>query len=219
MAASGDPECREAARQCAGQSATSPTGQPYEVISTETENTAGTWIQGNITCTATTGAPPAVDQAAIHDAFTKLVPKPTIGTAPPNGNTLVNIQTILWINTPTTVNLGTTPLAGHQVTLTASVQSVTWNFGDHHTDTTKTPGRPFLDNDHCYTTLCPDYYGHIYTTTGTMTITATTTWTGRYNIDGGPFLPITGTATSTPQTTTATVKQSEAILVPNPDQS
>ncbi len=149
----------------------------------------------------------------------KLVPKPTIGTAPPDGKTLVNIQTLLWINTPATVNLGTSPLAGHQVTLTASVQTVAWNFGDQHTDTATTPGRPFLTTDHCSTATCPDYYGHTYTTTGTMTITATTTWTGRYNIDGGPFLAITGTATSAPQTTTVTVKQSRAILIPNPGSS
>ena len=117
---------------------------------------------------------------------------------------LVNVETLIWLDTTKTVDLGTTPLLGHHINLIATVQTVTWNFGDHHTDTTTRPGRPFLTTDHCATLTCPGWYGHTYTTTGTMTLTATITWTGRYNIDNGPYHPITGTVTTTPTTTTCT---------------
>ena len=53
-------------------------------------NAAGNWIQGPVNCGAGAG-PPAVTEAAAHDAFVKLVPKPTIATAPPNAKTLVNL--------------------------------------------------------------------------------------------------------------------------------
>ena len=49
-----------------------------------------------------------------------------------------------------------------------------------------------------------------------MTIPATTTWTGRYSVDGANFLPITGTATSTPATSQIHIQQSRTVLVPNP---
>jgi hypothetical protein len=211
-----DPECKTATSQCAGNPTTSPTGQPYTVISAETQNTAGTWIQGPITCTALTTPPTTIDQSAIHDTFVKLLPHPTIQTAPPNNHTLTNLETLIWLNTPQQINLGTTPLANHHITLIATITTITWNFGDHHTDTTTTPGRPFLPTDHCPTTTCPTWYGHTYTQTGTITLTATTTWTGRYNIDNGPYHPITGTTTTPPTTTQLTIQQSLSILVPNP---
>jgi hypothetical protein len=52
-----------------------------------------------------------------------------------------------------------------------------------------------------------------------MTITATTTWTGRYSIDGNNYRPITGTATSTPATSQIHIQQSRTVLVPNPTSS
>jgi hypothetical protein len=207
-----------AVNQCAGQPAVSATGQPLTVIATEVTNAAGNWVLGPVNCAAAAG-PPAIAAAAVHDAFVKLVPHPTIATAPPDAKPLVNLETLLWLNTTKTVDLGITPLLGHQVDLVASVQSVTWNFGDHHTDTTNGPGRPFLDSDYCATISCPGWYGHIYTTVGPMAVTATITWTGRYNIDGSNYLPITGAVTTAPTTTKLEVRQSLSVLVPNPGET
>ena len=135
------------------------------------------------------------------------------------GTGLVNVEVLTWMTTPTTVNLGTTPLLGHQVTLVATVQSVTWTWGDTTTNTTQGPGRPWLPTDYCNTPQCPDFTGHTYTTTGIKTLTATTTWTGRYTLDGTNYLPITGTATSPTTTTQIHITQSRAVLVPNPTTS
>ena len=211
--------CATAVNQCAGQPQTSPTGQPLTILSTQIQNPNLSWKQGPVDCGAAAG-PAGLDQGAIHDAFVKLVPNPTIASAPPTTKTgLVNVEVLTWLTTPATVNLGTTPLLGHQVTLTATVQSVTWTWGDHNTDTTHKPGRPYLSSDNCVTKTCPDWFGHTYTTTGIKTITATTTWTGRYSIDGANYLPITGTATSTPATSQIHIQQSRTVLVPNPTTS
>jgi hypothetical protein len=150
--------CAQADNFCSGRPQTSPTGQPLTILSTQIQNPKGAWSQGPVNCGANAGAP-GLDQAAIHDAFVKLVPNPTIGTAPPTTKTgLVNVEVLTWLTTPATVNLGTTPLLGHQVTLTATVQSVTWTWGDHTTDTIHKPGRPFLSTDFCDTTTCPDWF-------------------------------------------------------------
>jgi hypothetical protein len=206
-------QCAQARNTCSGYPQKTSAGKPLTIISTRILIN-NIWTQGPIDCSAAT-APPGLDQAAIHDAFVKLLPKPTIKTAPPDHTAITGIETLLWLDTPTTINLGTTPLLGHQVSLTATVQSVTWNFGDNTTDTTTGPSRPFLDNDYCNTPTCPDWFGHTYTHTATITLTATTTWTGRYSTDNGPYQPIHGTVTTTPQTTDLHIQQSHGILVPN----
>jgi hypothetical protein len=68
--------CANATNQCAGYPQTSPTGQPLTILSTQIQNPKGTWIQGPVDCGAA-AKPPGIDQAAIHDAFVKLVPNPT----------------------------------------------------------------------------------------------------------------------------------------------
>ena len=98
-----------------------------------------------------------------------------------------------------------------------------WDFGDGHTDTSTGPGKPYTDADHCDTVTCPDFFGHVYgadTRTGhadgSILVTATVTWTGRYSIDTGPAQPIPGTVTSPPLTETLYLYESRSVLVPNP---
>lgn len=215
---SSDP-CTVARVFCAGQPSVSPTGQALTMIATFIVKPDGTLTpDGPVDCAVAAG-PPTVDPVAVHDEFVQLAPHPTIASAPPSGRELVNVESLLWLNTGETVDLGTHSLAGHQVTLTAFVQSVQWNFGDNHTDTTAGPGRPFLDTDHCAARTCPDFYGHTYTTTGPKAVTATVTWTGRYTVDNGDIQTIPGTVTTPPTVTTLTVYQSQSVLVPNPTES
>ena len=211
-----DDQCAFARNTCAGQPQTTAAGAALTILSSQTLTPPSTtWVQGPVNCSGA-GAPAGIDAAAVRDAFVKRVPTPAIRTAPVNSRVLVNVETLLWLDTTDDVDLGTTALLGHQVRLTASVQTVTWDFGDHHTDTTTTPGRPFLSTDYCATLTCPDWYGHTYTTTGTMTLTATITWTGRYTLDNGPSQPITGTVTPPALTTGLRVLESLSVLVPNP---
>jgi hypothetical protein len=145
----------------------------------------------------------------------RLVPHPAIGTAPPGGTTLVNIQTLLWVDTPPQRTLGTVPLLGHHVTLEVHVAQVTWDFGDNTSDTTHSPGSKYDPARPCSTKLCPDYWGHVYTSTGSKPVQATTTWTGRYRVDTGPWQPIPGTVTGPPTTTNLTVREARGVIVRN----
>jgi hypothetical protein len=146
----------------------------------------------------------------------KLVPHPSIGTAPPGGTTLVNIETVLWVATGADRTLGTVTLLGHRVDIRAHVQQVAWEFGDGDTDTTSTPGRPYTSADPCRTAQCPHYFGHIYVHTGAVTIRAQLTWAGEFRVDGGAWQTIPGTVSAAAANTAVHVKQARGVLVPNP---
>jgi hypothetical protein len=146
----------------------------------------------------------------------RLVPHPAIGTAPPGGTSLVNIQTITWLATPADRTLPTVRLLGRQVQLRVHLARVAWDFGDQQQATSTGPGRAYTRTDPCTTQQCPGYFGHTYTRTGTVTITARVTWTGRYRVDAGPWQAIPGTVTAPAAAATLTLRQARAILVPPP---
>ena len=58
---------------------------------------------------------------AIHDAFVKLLPHPAVKSAPPSGHELINVEALLWLDTTKDLNLGTTAIQGHNITLTATI--------------------------------------------------------------------------------------------------
>jgi hypothetical protein len=204
--------CSQIASLCA--LAPGEAAEPNTTTTITQTKIAGTWIITAHDCAAAAG-PPQLTAAAVRQEAQRLVPRPAIGSAPPGGITLVNIQTLLWVDTPAQRALGTVPLLGHQVTLEVHVAQVTWDFGDGATDTTNLPGPKYDPHRPCMTKLCPDYWGHIYTTTGTKTIQATVTWTGRYRVDTGAWQTIPGTVTGPPSTTTITVREARGVLVAN----
>jgi hypothetical protein len=142
------------------------------------------------------------------------VPHPEVGVAPPEGISLVNIQTLLWADTPPDVTLGSVTLLGKRVGLRVHVEQVAWDFGDGSTDVTDSPGKRY-DNDHdpCRTVLCPDYYGHVYRRAGVMQVSAQITWSGQFQIGDGAWQPIAGTVTGSAQTTTVSIRQARGVLV------
>jgi hypothetical protein len=146
----------------------------------------------------------------------KLLPHPAIGVAPAGGVTLVNIETVLWVDTPVDRMLGTVTLLGHRVALRAHIVRVEWNFGDDSTAISATPGRPYTNADPCRTVDCPDYFGHTYVHTGPLTIAAQLTWTGQFRVDNGTWQAIPGTVTAAATSTAVHVKEARGILVPNP---
>lgn len=164
----------------------------------------------------TKGARAQVTAAMARDEAEKLLPHPTIGTAPTGHATLVNIETVLWLDTPTTRTLGTVTLLDRQVTLRAHLDTTVWDFGDHTGDTTHDAGRKYTNADPCRTPSCPSYYGHIYRHTGPVTITAQLSGTGQFRVDNGPWQPIAGAVTALATDDNVTVKQARGILVPNP---
>jgi hypothetical protein len=195
-----------------------PTGKGITTTATILRQPDGTWAMTGHDCAATPPRParPQLTAATVLRQVRKLVPHPGIGIAPPGGTTLVNLQTLLWADTPADRSLGTHTLLGHHVALRVHVTRVDWTFGDGVTDTTNTPEPKYDPADGCHTRTCPGYWGHLYTSTGPMTITATITWTGRYRVDNGPWLTIPDTVTGPAATAALTVKQARGVLVPNP---
>jgi autotransporter-associated beta strand protein len=152
----------------------------------------------------------------VRDAARRLLPHPSIGSAPPGHVTLVNIETVLWVATSPERHLGTVNLLGRSVDIRAHVDRVSWNFGDDSSTTTTGPGKAYTNADPCRTKQCPGYFGHTYTDSGTVTIEADLTWTGQFRVDGGTWQTIPGTVTAEATSTTIDVKEARGVLVPNP---
>ncbi|MFN2518707.1 MAG: hypothetical protein ABR604_06620 [Jatrophihabitantaceae bacterium] len=174
----------------------------------------GGWEQVGLDCSARSAAP-QVTGLLVMAEVRRLVPHPQIGVAPPGGVTLVNIQTLLWADTPADQSLGTVVLLGHRVALQVRVARVDWDFGDGQSDTTNGPERRYDPAAGCHTVICPGYWGHVYASTGPMTITAAVTWSGRYRVDAGAWLDIPATVTGPAARAVLTVKQARGVLVPN----
>lgn len=216
MLSTGSPDCTEVQNLCAvATQAKLPTDQHITTQAVLTQRPDGSWRLTGWNCALRT-ATPHLTPLLVREQIERLVPHPAIGVAPPDGTTLVNIQTLLWLDTKAERSLGTVTLLGHQVSLRVTVNSVDWNFGDDTTDTTLGPGRPYDTDDGCNTAVCSGYFGHFYRQTGQRTITASVTWDGRYAVDGGAwqaiFTPVTAPAT----TTQVAVKEARGVLVPNP---
>lgn len=163
---------------------------------------------------------PRVTPLLVRQEVEKLVPRPGIGVAPPGGKTLVNLQTVLWADTPADRKLGTVTLLGtYRVALRVHVQQVAWAFGDGATEVADGPGLPYRKGEHCTTVTCPGHFGHIYATTGTMTITERVTWSGQYSVNGGAWQDVAGTVDGPAATAQVTVLQARGVLVADPTPS
>jgi hypothetical protein len=161
-------------------------------------------------------ARPQVTGAMARQEAEKLLPHPAIGTAPAGHATLVNIETVLWVDTPPDRTLGTVTLLGHRVALRAQLQQANWTFGDGAEDTTDGPGKAYTNADPCRTAQCPGYFGHTYSRTGAVTIGAQLTWSGQFRVDDGAWQAIPGTVTAAATSSTIRVKEARGVLVDNP---
>jgi hypothetical protein len=148
-------------------------------------------------------------------AAEKLLPHPAIGSAPIGDVTLVNIETVLWVDTLPDRTLGTVTLLGHRVTLRAHLERVGWDFGDDSTDISVGPGKRYTNADPCRTAQCPGYFGHTYLRTGRVTVAADLTWTGQFRVDNGGWQAIPGTVTAPATSDTIRVKEARGVLIPD----
>ncbi|XBB69565.1 hypothetical protein ABFU82_09710 [Nocardioides sp. WV_118_6] len=145
-------------------------------------------------CPGTTPNPnqPTLTLTDIRHAFAELpLPRPTLVIQPPDGLTLVNLDTNFYTPDPHPLTR-TVTLLGHQVTIRATPATFTWHFGDQTTRTTTDPGAP-------YPRL---RITHRYERKGRYHPSLATTFTGAFRLDGaGPWRTIPGTVTltSTPQ--------------------
>jgi hypothetical protein len=152
----------------------------------------------------------------VRQQAVRLIPSAAIGVAPKTWS-LVNIQTVLWVDAQSRQTLPTARILGQAVRITITLHDVRWNFGDGTTNTASTAGKAYdPKHDPCSTKLCPHYYGHVYADAGPTTITATADWDASFTVGGGNQVTIPGTIAGPTARTSITVKQARGVLVPDP---
>lgn len=212
--------CNFARDQCWVQTVTElPMDPRVTTIAHESSTDGGaSWLYDGATCNYLTERPQVTPWVARQEVE-RLVPHPRVGVAPPGGRTLVNVQTVLWADTPADRSLGTVTLLGRfRVALRIQIEHVEWVFGDGHTDSTNTPGTPYRPGEHCLTVTCRGHYGHIYKATGAMIVTAQVSWSGRYAVNGGAWQEVPGTVTGPRAAMAIQVEEARGVLVQDPGQ-
>jgi hypothetical protein len=196
---------------------TQATGVPHQQYVRVVKQQDGTWSTTGSECDPVSNPPPpAVTPMMVWEQAQRLIPAAQIGLAPRH-DTLVNMETIMWVATARQRSLPTVTILGRPVSVHISIDHVAWKYGDGHTATSDGPGRAYdARHDPCKTAQCADYDGHTYTTTGQPTVSATVTWTATFQVAGGPATPIPGTLDGPPSTATLHVEQARSILVRDP---
>jgi len=193
------------------------TGVPRQQYVRMVKQPDGTWSTTGSECDPVSNAPPAaVTPLMVWQQAQRLIPTAPIGLAPRH-DTLVNMETIMWVATTRQRTLPTVVILGRPVSVQISVDHVTWDFGDGRTGTNDGPGRPYdAENDPCKTAQCAGYDGHTYTTTGHLTVTATVTWKATFQVDGGPVTAIPSTLDGPGSAAALLVQEARSVLVRDP---
>ena len=196
---------------------TQATGVPHQQYVRMVKQPDGTWSTSGSECDPVSNAPPpTVTPLMVWQQAQRLIPTALIGLAPRH-DTLVNMETIIWVATTRQRTLPTVVILGRPVSVQISVDHVTWDFGDGRTGTSNGPGRPYdAAHDPCKTAQCADYDGHTYTTTGHLTVTATVTWKATFQVDGGPVTAIPGTLDGPGSAAALLVQEARSVLVRDP---
>jgi hypothetical protein len=222
LAAAGDPTAAADGAACAGEqqrcAATTQQAGRRAVATIRLQKGAdGAWFLNGWVCRAV--GPPAVTPAMVLQEASRLVPATPIGLAP-RTRTLVNIETVMWLDARPQTQLAPVAILGQRVVITLGLDRVDWTFGDGRSDAGTTPGTPYdARNDPCTTKQCGDYYGHTYTTTGTVIVTALASWRVTFRVGSGPVARIPGTVTGPASQATVEVVEARSVLVPNPTSS
>ena len=152
----------------------------------------------------------------VRDRAIRLIPSAALGLAP-HDSTLVNIQTIMWVDAPKTRTLPAVAILGRSVVITIKLDHVDWTFGDGHGDTSHGPGAAYTRSHPCTTAQCPGYFGHTYRATGQqLRLSDRELDRVSFTVDGGAATTIPGTIAGPTARTTLAVKQARSVLTPNP---
>src|SRR5262245_6886166 len=121
---------------------------------------------------------------------------------PPNGRTLVNLDTIFWTVDPTRT-FGDIPVLGHSVDLRILPTTYAWHFGDGANSETVMPGAPYPSKD----------VTHQYLGTGAVRPSLAVTYRGQYRVDDGAWIEMAGTATVDGPEVALTVVETRTQLI------
>ncbi|MDM7831273.1 hypothetical protein [Cellulomonas edaphi] len=121
---------------------------------------------------------------------------------PDRGWVLVNKETIAYSDDDE--QSLRTQVLGVGVDVVVKPESFTWTFGDGKPFTTDGPGRAYPQQ----------YVSRVFKRLGEATITLTTTWSGRYRVDGSArWRDVVGTATTTTVSPAFEVVERRSVLV------
>ncbi len=171
------------------------------------------WSRGGTFCSAIldgAGEDGPAEQLTVvftADDFNKLDVLPSTLNGPINGHTLKNYNTNLWA-VPQEQRF-TTQINGRNVDVIATPSRFAFTYGDGQTLDSTNPGYALGEDQWDV----PTPTTHVYTQTGDYQASVTTVYTGRYSVEGGPWLPVNGVneVASAPQT--IQVWRTEAGLV------
>ena len=221
LVAAGDPDAQKDALTCLyTDPCQTPGGYPRGtgVIKVVVLRTAanGSAAFVDTDCVITTPTRPQVTAALVRDRVVRLIPGAVVGLAP-HGATLVNIETVMWVDAGDHQTLAPIEILGRRVVVSLSLDHVVWRFGDGESDTTSSPGKAYAEQaDPCTTRECSDYYGHTYDRPGRVRVNAAASWSARFTVDGGAPITIPGTVAGPTEQAAIVVKQARGVLVQNP---
>ena len=208
-------DCPSQIRQCrqlTNPTASGPSGAAVKLV----KLADGSWSFTGNACTPAGAALPPVTADDVRQRLVRLVPGAAIGLAP-SGATLVNIQTVVWVNAPRQRTLGPLTILGRRVDVTLTLDHVRYDFGDGSSAARPGPGTAYdRRTDPCRTALCPGYDGHVYRRPGPLTVTATVAWRARFAVDGGDPVPVPGTVSGPAAQADLLVREARGVLVPDP---
>jgi hypothetical protein len=128
--------------------------------------------------------PAEITPGVVAAAFTRLpLPPSKLIVQPPNGRTLVNLETNFFTKTEPFTRSVT--LLGQRIQLTITPTSFEWRFGDGESTSTSSPGSAYPDLE----------ITHTYQRKGRVTPSVDTTYTATYRVNGGPSQPVPGSVT------------------------
>lgn len=171
------------------------------------------WNRGGTFCSAIldgAGKDGPAEQLTIvftADDFNKLDVLPSTLNGPPNGHTLKNYNTNLWA-VPQEQRF-TTQINGRNMDVIATPSRFTFVYGDGQTLDSTNPGYALGEDQWDVKTPTT----HVYSQTGDYQASVTTVYTGRYSVEGGPWLPVNGVNEVASAPETIQVWRTEAGLV------
>lgn len=157
-----------------------------------------------VVCSYPDGGP-----AAVGGAFTPGMAREAVANIPlpglalhvqPDGETLVNVPTIFWVE-PEEFST-TITLLGHEIEVEATPEHYTWVHGDGTAQSTSTPGKPYPSLD----------ITHRYGQPVHRNARVDTTYTVRYSIDGGDWSDLGEALTARGPSTVIDVHEAAPVL-------
>jgi hypothetical protein len=127
--------------------------------------------------------PPPIRLLVLRAFETLDWPASELVVQPPDGRTLVNLETNFYTDNTQPTDISVT-LVRSDVVVTASPIAYRWHFGDGTSVTTESPGAPYPDLD----------VSHVYGTTGKVVVGVDTQYgDASFTVDGGPSEDIPST--------------------------